>query len=263
MSTFLAFLVSTAPAAAIWQAPVGATWQIVLSHPLSNLTRNVSIFDIDLFDNPKSTIDQLHAIDRKVICYFSAGTYEDWREDAHLFAAEDLGAPLADWPGERYVNVSSPRVREIMASRLDLAASKGCDAVDPDNVDGYGSNGGGLSLTVSDYINFLDWLAADSHSRGLGIGLKNAPALIPSVLVNVEFAVNEQCAEYEECDSFIPFLDAGKAVFHVEYPKGDGVNDDNDVSEEERVRACESYERVEEFSTIIKNVILDEWVQFC
>ena len=32
-----------------------------------------------------------------------------------------------------------------------------------------------------------------------------------------DFAINEQCAQYDECDALTPFIDAGKAVFHVEY----------------------------------------------
>jgi len=44
-------------------------------------TVNVEIFDIDLFDVPQSTIDTLHARGSKVICYISAGTWENWRPD--------------------------------------------------------------------------------------------------------------------------------------------------------------------------------------
>jgi endo-alpha-1,4-polygalactosaminidase (GH114 family) len=98
---------------------------------------NVSIFDIDLFDTPADTIKHLHNMGKKVICYFSAGSYEDWRPDASEFTKEDLGRGLDGWPGEKWLNLESENVRRIMKSRVDLAKSKGCDGVDPDNVDGY------------------------------------------------------------------------------------------------------------------------------
>jgi hypothetical protein len=126
-----------------WVPAVGTSWQIVLSAPLRidarhpSVTPDVEVFDIDLFDNPIETVQALHSLNKRVICYFSAGTYEEWRSDANEFPKADLGKPLEDWPGERWVNLKSSRVREIMARRIRLAAEKGFDAIDPDNVDGY------------------------------------------------------------------------------------------------------------------------------
>jgi hypothetical protein len=125
-----------------WVPSVSSTWQIILSHPpdLSSkaaLTPNVSVYDIDLFDTPKSTIDELHAQGIKVLCYFSAGSYENWRSDAKDFQDADLGKPLDGWPGEKWIDLKSDNVRAIMKKRVQLAKDKGCDGVDPDNVDAY------------------------------------------------------------------------------------------------------------------------------
>ena len=84
-------------------------------------------------------------------------------------------------------------MRKIMAQRLDLAKSKGCDAVDPDNVDGY-NNRNGLGLTADDAYNYVTWLTSEAHRRGMASGLKNAGGLIKRVLHDVDFSVNEQCA---------------------------------------------------------------------
>ena len=46
------------------------------------------MYDIDLFDAPQEVIDQLNGDGRVVICYFSAGTYEDWRPDKDSFPEE-------------------------------------------------------------------------------------------------------------------------------------------------------------------------------
>lgn len=123
-----------------WTPKVNDTWQIILSHPpvvSGTATPDVSIFDIDLFDTPAATIAQLHKLGKKVICYFSAGSYENWRPDANDFAAGDLGNNLDDWPGEKWLRLSSQNVRAIMKKRVEMAKEKGCDGLDPDNVDGY------------------------------------------------------------------------------------------------------------------------------
>jgi hypothetical protein len=99
---------------------------------------DAAVWDIDLFDNPASAIKTLKAAGKIVICYFSAGTAEDWRDDYRDFAAADLGKVLPQWPNEKWVRMTSQSIRNIMAKRIKLAADKGCDAIDPDNTGGLG-----------------------------------------------------------------------------------------------------------------------------
>lgn len=126
----------------IWQPAVGTSWQIVLNKAIivdqvSALTPQVQAYDIDMFNHDAATFAKLRAGGIRIICYFSAGTYEDWRADKDQFKPADLGKDLPEWPGEKWVNTSSPDIRKIMKARIKLASDKGCDAVDPDNVDGY------------------------------------------------------------------------------------------------------------------------------
>jgi hypothetical protein len=127
----------------VWVPAVGTTWQIVINKPLSIdpkkpvLTPDVAVYDIDLFDNSAQTIDTLHKLGKKVICYFSAGTWEKWRPDAKQFAKADLGRDMDGWADEKWLDLNSDNVRAIMAKRIKMAADKGCDAIDPDNVDGF------------------------------------------------------------------------------------------------------------------------------
>jgi hypothetical protein len=95
---------------------------------------DATVWDIDLFDNPASAIKTFKAAGKIVICYFSAGTAEDWRDDYKDFAAADLGKVLPEWPNEKWVRTTSQSIRNIMAKRIKLAADKGCDAIDPDNI---------------------------------------------------------------------------------------------------------------------------------
>ncbi|KAJ5773061.1 CAZyme family GH114 [Penicillium paradoxum] len=202
--------------AAIWQPAAGVKWQIQLIDAVEDTSVDADIWDIDLFDNTAETISTLQSKGHKVICYFSAGTYEDWRPDVSKFDPADFGSNLDEWPGERWLNIKSASIRSIMASRLDMAKQKGCDGVDPDNIDAYG-NENGLGLTEADSIDFLTFLAAESHSRGMSIGLKNGGDIIGSVIDKMQWSVNEQCAQYDECDVYAAFTEVNKPVFHIEY----------------------------------------------
>ena len=59
--------------------------------------------------------------------------------------------------------------------------------------------------------------------RGLSIGLKNDLDQIPDLVGDFDWALNEQCFEFDECDTLLPFIQAGKAVFGVEYSGDPGV----------------------------------------
>lgn len=216
----------------IWQPAAGVKWQIQLIDAVEDTTVDADIWDIDLFDNTAETITTLQNKGHKVICYFSAGTYEDWRPDISKFDTADFGSNLDEWPGERWLNIKSSSVRAIMSSRLDMAKQKGCDGVDPDNIDAYG-NENGLGLTEADSVDFLTFLAAESHSRGMSIGLKNGGDIIGSVIDKMQWSVNEQCAEYGECETYAAFTKVNKPVFHIEY-SGETIDaagsDDTSVS---------------------------------
>ena len=181
-----------------------------------NISYDVELYVLDLFDTDSAVIDALHADGRKMICYFSAGTFENWRDDAGRFAAADKGRRLGNWPGERWLDIRSQNVRAIMADRLDLAVQRGCDGVDPDNVDGY-SNRTGLPLTYQDQIDYNTWLAAQAHQRGLAISLKNDLGQIDDLVAHFDFAINESCHEWDECELLMPFIEAGKPVVHINY----------------------------------------------
>jgi len=174
-------------------------------------------YGIDLFDNDAAAIAGLQAMGRKVICYFSAGSGEDWRPDYAMLDAAALGNPLDGWPGERWLDFRDPSVQQVMLGRLDLAVEKGCDGVDPDNVDVY-TQDSGFTISASEQLAYNRWMANRAHQRGLAVGLKNDLEQVPDLVEYYDFEVNEQCHEYDECDLAQPFVDAGKPVFNVEYP---------------------------------------------
>jgi hypothetical protein len=123
----------------VWKPRVKSKFQIILSaavelehdHPPSP---DVDIWDLDLFYHSKKEFDDLKKMGKKVMCYFSAGTSEDWRADFNEFKASDQGAKLPMWPGERWLDIRSPDVWKTMQKRIKFAGQQGCDAIDPDNM---------------------------------------------------------------------------------------------------------------------------------
>lgn len=238
------------PTSGSWYKPgVGTKFAIQFSGlPLVNVAE-ASVQDVDLFDTEQSTIDGLHAQGKKVICYYSGGSFEDWRSDANTFPAEALGNNLSGWPGEKWLNISRlDLLQPIMAKRTALALSKKCDAVEVDNVDGY-TNNTGFSLTYAHQIAYNKMLANEAHTRGLGIGLKNDLNQVVDLVDSFDFSINEQCFHYNECNYLTPFITKGKPVFNIEY--------DQDASV-----FCPVANKMK-FSSVKKNLNLDGWVDSC
>ncbi len=206
---------ASATSDALTSVPSSVSWNIDIENPV-NLDAKADWFDIDLFDNVSTNyISTLHQKGRKVICYFSAGSYETNRPDKASFPSAAVGKKMNGWP-EYWLDTRSAGVRAVMKKRLDLAKSVGCDGVDPDNVDGF-SNDTGFPLTAKTQLDYNQFLATEAHARGLVVGLKNDVDQIVTLAPYFDFAVNESCWQYAECDKLKPFTNAGKSVLGIEY----------------------------------------------
>lgn len=212
---------TTVPALPPWPPEPGMSWQIQLQGTLDT-TIDAELFFIDLFDVPASAIDQLHAEDKRVVCYFSAGTNENWRADALDETDPDqlaiLGNSLDQHPTERYVDITDTQFwRPIIEARMDLAVDKGCDAIDPDNIDAWNNSNNGLTITSADQLAYNQWLADQGHARGMLVGMKNDLLHVADLVDSFDFMLNESCHLFNECDYLTPFIDQGKPVFGIEY----------------------------------------------
>ncbi len=181
-----------------------------------NTGYNVQLYDIDLFDSPASLINSLQAAGKQVICYFSAGTYESFRVDATEFLSADKGKTVSGFADEKWLDIRSTNVQRIMRDRLDLAVQKGCNGVEPDNVDGY-TNNPGFNFTANEQLAYNRLLATEAHNRGLAVGLKNDLDQVAALVDDFDFSINEQCNEFDECNMLALFTVAGKPVFNAEY----------------------------------------------
>ncbi len=209
-----------------WKPAIGNRLQIQYTGAI-DLTKDVDIYNLDLFETDASQVSDLHAQGKRVMCYLSAGSWEDWRPDADRYPSSVLGKEYEGWPGERWldirrINLLSP----LLGARLDLCRAKGFDGVDPDNVDGY-QNDTGFPLTARDQLRFNAWLANEAHGRGLAIGLKNDIEQAKRLRDHFDWALTEDCFDQGWCDhpNLASFIAQGKPVFDVEY-KDNGIRFD-------------------------------------
>ena len=202
----------------VWRPRPGVSWQIQLQGRVDARV-DADVFDIDGADTPASLVRRLHNRGRRVICYFSAGTYESFRRDRRLIPPGVRGKRVDGFPDERWLDVRKiETLRPVIESRLATCRRKGFDAVDFDNVDGY-ANDTGFRLLAANQLRYNHFLAAAAHRRGMAAGLKNDLGQIPRLVRDFEFQINEQCFEFNECRKLLPFIDRGKAVFHIEYAR--------------------------------------------
>jgi len=225
-------------------------WQLS-SYPI-NTSNPAKIFDVDLFETPVSTIQELHKQNKKVICYINVGAYEEYREDAKAFPRKILGNNYEGWEGEKWLDISNYQLfSNILLNRFDLAKEKGCDGIEPDNIEGYQENTG-FDITYKDQLIFNTWLAKEAHSRNLSIGLKNDPEQVDDLVNIFDWALIEDCHQWGFCDEFKPFINKKKTVFQVEYT--DNKLKLNDFCKQSANNG---------YIGILKNRELDSWIESC
>ncbi len=203
------------PCRGCWQPELETSWQWQLQGWV-DVSLGVEMYDVDGFDASRRLVRRIHRSGAAAVCYVSAGSFEDWRPDADRFPEEVLGRSNG-WPGERWLDIRRLDVlRPIMRDRIAMCVAKGFDGIEFDNVDGY-ANRTGFDLTARDQLRYNAWLANAAHRRGLSAALKNDLGQVAKLLPYFDYALNEQCFQYDECRRLRRFVEAGKAVFGVEY----------------------------------------------
>ncbi|KAK1928046.1 putative endo alpha-1,4 polygalactosaminidase precursor [Papiliotrema laurentii] len=199
-----------------------------------------SVYIVDMEHSTPEQITKYKADGKTVICYFSAGTWEPGRGDASSFEGScvckggKLGSSscsssdnkMSDW-NEWWLDIHSDEckasVQNVMAARIKSAKAKGCDGVDPDNVDSYiNTDEQKHGNTEQDQVDYLTFLSTTARENGLLIDLKNGGDLLKgehkdAIVAAFDFSVIEQCHKYDECDVYKPMLAAGKPNFQIEY----------------------------------------------
>ena len=150
-----------------------------------------------------------------MVCYLSAGSFEDWRPDAGDFPADMLGETMAGWPDERWLDIRRlDLLGPIMKRRLDQCRAKGFDGVEPDNVDGY-RNRTGLRAARRRSAP-LQPVSRPRGARSRPLDRSQRSRQVKALEPDFDWAINEECFRYDECQA-LAFVRARKAVFNVEY----------------------------------------------
>src|SRR5690606_35487548 len=142
-----------------WKPSRGVTWQWQLDGAIDTSV-DVEVYDVDLFDTPASTVASLHAQGRKVVCYFTVGSWETYRPDVASMPASVKGGTVDGWPQERWLDIRRIDViGPYMEARLDLCKSKGFDGVEGDWMDNHLQDTG-FPISYADSLAYNRWLIA-------------------------------------------------------------------------------------------------------
>ncbi|MEU2725743.1 endo alpha-1,4 polygalactosaminidase [Streptomyces smyrnaeus] len=171
--------------------------------------------------------DRAHkpAAGRYSICYVNGFQAQpdalDWWQRHHpdLVLHGAGGKPVmdTDW-NEALLDTSTAARRKALArivgGWIEGCADKGFQAVELDNLDSYERSE--KRLTRADNVKFAALLTRRAHRSGMAAGQKNAQELLDQrAAMGFDFAVTEECGQYQECGSYAKAYD--DRVLDVEY----------------------------------------------
>jgi hypothetical protein len=206
------------------------------------------VYDIDLYVDTSITgdgnfvvntaaVDAIHARGRHAICYMTAGDVENFRPDYPQFVAFDnqcghclIGKPFSKrFSNEFWANLNNDQgqrdfMLQMVTARVQKCAAAGFDGVEFDVVDAYaqGTRTTGWNISYATQLDYDEALANIAHAYGMTVALKNDLGQLTDLMPYFDYAINEQCFQYKECDDNPPpgypaWVAAGKTVFTVEY----------------------------------------------
>jgi hypothetical protein len=155
------------------------------------------------------------------ICYVNAfqvqpGEQGQWDADLLLRDAKGKLVIDEDW-GEALLDVRGAKAARVAAKVngwIDGCATKGYQAIEPDNYDSYERSKS--LITTTQARTYLKLLADHAHTKNLAIAQKNTVELAQyRTSVGLDFAVAEECGQYDECGDYVDAF--GNNVIVIEY----------------------------------------------
>jgi serine/threonine protein kinase len=145
------------------------------------------------------------------------GAEGEWGSDLLLHDVNGDVVHDEDW-GEAVLDIRTDAKRQRIAAKVDTwideCAAKGYRAVEPDNYDSFTRFP--KYLTADHAKALMKLLSAHAHDKGLAIAQKNTVELVADrASVGLDFAVVEECGEWNECGEFAEAFDDNVLV--VEY----------------------------------------------
>jgi hypothetical protein len=191
-------------------------WQWQRNGPV-DVTVPADVFVLDPVRVTAAETAALRERHRRLVCQVGVGTYAGSDPDASRWPAAVRGAAVAGRPGSRWLDVRRwDSLAPVLADRFRLCRGKGFGAVVLAEADGY-AHRTGFPLGFDDQLLFNRRLAALARSLDLSPGLLDDVPQVAALAPDFDFAVNQECLRRRECAKLLPFADAHKPVFHVEY----------------------------------------------
>lgn len=198
---------------------------------------------------PSPVVRAIHRAGHYSICYVEAGAFQTNFPDNSDFAPADYGNrarrhQYVGYPNEWWFDIRGfahyvaghPRtlagaarnISAALAKRFAWCRREGQDAVEPDDIDGYGSPsvtgapGGGWGLTRADSQGFERWISYQTHADGLAVFQKNDPADERADEPLFDGVITEECNYYNDpCagpgGDWNAYLAAHKPILNAEY----------------------------------------------
>ncbi|SCG57703.1 endo alpha-1,4 polygalactosaminidase [Micromonospora halophytica] len=190
-------------------------WQWQLTGPVDT-TVEADVFLLDPVRTTSAETAELRRRDRRLVCQVHVGSYADTDPDATRFPAAVRGV-ATDRPRRHWLDVRRWDVlRPVLADRFRLCRGKGFGAVALADADGY-AHRSGFPLHFDDQLRFNRRVATLARSLELSPGLVDDLDQVAALAPDFDFAVNEECVRLHRCAKLLPFTEAHKPVFHVEY----------------------------------------------
>ena len=180
-----------------------------------DVAQTADLFYLDPDQQHASGLAALRARGRHYLCYLSAGSVEDFRNDATEFPDRAIGKQLVGFSNERWLDVRDPTVRELMARRVTALAEQGCDGVPPSSLAVHAADTG-FDLTATDALDYARWLAERIHAAGMSAGLTGPTELTGELWPSFDFGLAIGCVNGSQCAEYTAFTRAKKPVLHLE-----------------------------------------------
>jgi hypothetical protein len=197
--------------------PAGAEFDYQLGEAYAPAA-DVAVLSRDRNDEPDPV--------RYTICYVNG--FQTQPNEARIWMGDNAdlvlrdGEPVTDpdWPDEMILDTSTSdrrqRLTAIVGEWIDQCAADGFDAIEIDNLDSFTRFED--RLTEDDAVAFARALTARAHAAGVAIAQKNTVELLDRrTETGFDFAIVEQCNEYQECDAFTAVY--GNQVYVIEYDR--------------------------------------------
>lgn len=228
-----------AQASAYWSPPADVRWTFQNSPTGVPTDQGLSLAIVPLFSASKAQIEKLQNEGISAICTINAGYVWTTDPDYDQFRVSMMGKLVWSDNDPHWIDIRNTGVRALMQARMTLAKEIGCKGVVTTDMELW-YNDTGFYISYGDQLVYNRWLADTAHQIGLSIGMRNAFFQVTDLVGWYDFGLVEDCLNSGDCETYIPFISAGKPVLDIEF---------NQMSSE--VDICKAGRELS-FNTIIK-----------